>query len=66
MGKHTEDMPKDVKVVWGMGICIGIGATVVVLLIPLAILLIAFPQLWVVIAFLLIVVIGGYISARKR
>ncbi len=66
MEKHTKDMPKDVKVVWGLGICIAIGATVVVLGIPAVILLIAFPQLWAIIAFLVIVLIGGYISARKR
>lgn len=66
MGKHTEDMPKDVKVVWGIGIGVFVASGIVILGIPLAILLIAFPQVLFVIAFLGILLIGSLIHAKAK
>lgn len=65
MGKHTDDMPKDVKVAWSGLIGIGVAATIVIAGIPLAILLTAFPQLLFLFAFLIVLLIGGYFHGRK-
>jgi hypothetical protein len=69
MAKHTTknnlsaDMPKDVKAMWGIGISIMVGASFI-LLIPALILLIAFPISLFVIAALAILLVGGYIKGK--
>jgi len=66
MAKYTKDMPKDVKLVWSGLIAVGIGATIVVAVIPGAILLFAFPQLLFALAFIAVLLIGGYFHGRKQ
>lgn len=62
--REYKQLPGTVKVYAVLTGSIVIGAGIVVIGIPAAILLIAFPKLWIIIAIIAILFVIGYIKGR--